>query len=176
MRLDDLDDDVRRFWDECCAATGAPADSLTAVESFGDSPAMADELLALVLEGTKRATAGLVADFVADGTPLPRPGDHWLVLDGRGRPGAVLRTVEARTGLLHSVDDAFAWDEGEGDRTRDDWLRGHLGYFRRQGERTGVPFDEHAEQVVFERFALVWPLEPPLEARLPHRAPTADRG
>lgn len=114
-----------------------------------------------------RGHGGLVADVVADGTPLPRPGDHWVVLDGHGRPGTVLRTVEARTGLLHSVDDAFARDEGEGDRSRDDWLRGHLVSIHRQGERTGVPFDEHAEQVAFERFALVWP---------PHRAPAADRG
>ena len=45
-----LDDDVQRFWDECCERTGAAADSLTAVESFGDSPALADELLGLLVE------------------------------------------------------------------------------------------------------------------------------
>ena len=163
-----VDEHVQRFWDDVCARTGVPADGLTAVEAFGDSPAMADELLALVLAGTKRATAGLVSDFAAEGEPLPRPGDHWVVLDGRGRPAAVLRTTEVRTGLLHSVDDAFAHDEGEGDRTRTSWLEGHLRFFRRQGERAGVPFDEHTEQVVFERFALVWPE--------PGRAPRGDPG
>jgi uncharacterized protein YhfF len=162
-----FDEDVQRFWDEVRARTGAPAESLTAVETFGDSPAMADELLALVLDGTKRATAALVEDFSASGTPLPRPGDHWIVLDGRRRPVAVLRTTEARTGLLHSVDDAFAHDEGEGDRTREDWLRGHRAYWKRQGERTGVPFDERTSQVVFERFAVVWPAD---------RAADDDRG
>jgi uncharacterized protein YhfF len=123
----------------------------------GADPELADELLALVLAGTKRATAGLVADFVADGTPLPRPGEHWVVLDGRCAPAAVLRTTEARAGLLDSVDEAFAFDEGEGDRTRDDWLRGHRTYFCRVAEAAGTTFDEAAEQVVFERFALVWP-------------------
>jgi uncharacterized protein YhfF len=136
-------------------------------ERFGDSPELADELIELVLHGPKRATAGLVADFSVAGEPLPRIGGHWIACDGSGAPRAVLRSVELRVGPIDTVDDAFAWDEGEGDRTRDDWLRGHLAYFRRQGERTGVPFDEHVEQVVFERFALVWP---------PDRAPGGEPG
>ena len=151
----DLDERVQRFWDEWCVRTGTPRDALTAVEHFGDSPALADELLALVLAGTKRATAGLVADFAADATPLPQPGDHWVVLDGRGEPAAVLRTTEARTGLLASVDDAFAFDEGEGDRTVAWWLPAHRGFFARQAQRTGSVFDEAAEPVVFERFEVV---------------------
>ncbi len=153
----DLDERVQRFWDDFCARTGTPGDALTAVDSFGDSPDLADELLALVLAGTKRATVDLVSAFEAAGAPLPSPGDHWVVLDGAGAPAAVLRTTEARTGLLHSVDEAFAFDEGEGDRTRDSWLEGHLAFFGRQGDRTGVPFDQHHEQIVFERFDLVWP-------------------
>ena len=44
------------------------------VEYFGDSPALADELLGLVLAGTKRATAALVDEFVAEGEALPRIG------------------------------------------------------------------------------------------------------
>jgi len=39
-----------------------PADTPYIVASFGDSAAMADELLALVLAGRKRATASLVRD------------------------------------------------------------------------------------------------------------------
>ena len=93
-------------------------------KAFGDSVELADELLALVLHGPKRATAGLVAEFTADEERLPRIGGHWIVCDGRGVPQAVLRTVGLRLGVVESVDDAFAWDEGEGDRTRADWLRG----------------------------------------------------
>ena len=54
----DLDERVRRFWDEWCVRTGTPRDALTAVEHFGDSPAMADALLALVLAGTVAITRG----------------------------------------------------------------------------------------------------------------------
>ena len=120
---------------------------------------MADGLLELVLEGRKRATAEVVNEFVPPGTPLPRVGGHWIVLDGRGTPRCVLRTVELRVGLLTSVDDAFAWDEGEGDRTREDWLSNHRRFFHRRAAARAVVFDESREQVLFERFELVWPPE-----------------
>ncbi|RFU23071.1 ASCH domain-containing protein [Geodermatophilus marinus] len=126
------------------------------VEHFGDSAELADELLALVLRGPKRATAALVADFAAEGRPLPRIGSHWVACDGAGTPRAVLRTVELRIGPLDSVDDAFAHDEGEGDRTRESWLRDHTRYFRRVCAARGETWTEQHE-VVFERFRLVWP-------------------
>ena len=126
------------------------------VECFGDSRELADELIGLVLHGPKRATAGLVADFALEGEPLPRIGGHWIACDGGGTPRAVLRSTELRIGPLESVDDAFAWDEGEGDRTRDDWLRGHRRYFTRTLAARGEEFSEEQE-VVFERFRVVWP-------------------
>jgi uncharacterized protein YhfF len=128
------------------------------VGRFGDSAPMADALVALVLAGTKRATAGLVRDSVDDVEPLPRIGGHWVVCDGAGVPRCVLRTVELRLGRLDSVDEAFAWDEGEGDRTRADWLAGHLAYFRRSAAARGREWSDDLE-VVFERFRVVWPPE-----------------
>jgi uncharacterized protein YhfF len=133
-------------------------DAPSAVECFGDSAALADELLALVLAGTKRATAALADDFAEAGEALPRIGGHGVACDGAGRPRAVLRTVELRLGPLASVDDAFAWDEGEGDRTRADWLAGHLAYFTRTLAARGRPWEDDLE-VVFERFRVVWPPE-----------------
>jgi uncharacterized protein YhfF len=126
------------------------------VECFGDSVELADELIDLVLHGPKRATAGLVADFAHEGEPLPRIGGHWVTCDGSGAPRAVLRSTELRIGVIESVDDAFAWDEGEGDRSREDWLLGHRGYFTRTCAARGETFtDEH--EIVFERFRVVWP-------------------
>jgi uncharacterized protein YhfF len=127
-------------------------------ECFGDSRELADELIDLVLHGPKRATAGLVADFAAEGQLLPRIGGHWIACDGAGVPRAVLRSAELRIGPIETVDDSFAWDEGEGDRTRDDWLRGHRRYFQRTCAARGERFTEEHE-VVFERFQVVWPLE-----------------
>ena len=70
----------------------------------------------------------------------------------------MLRTTELRVGPLSSVDERFAWDEGEGDRTLASWLDGHGRFFRRECERIGIAFADDLE-VCFERFAVVWPLE-----------------
>ena len=150
---------AERMWSEYAATSShAAAGEEHPVECFGDSAELADELIGLVLHGPKRATAGLVADFVHDAEPLPRIGGHWIACDGSGAPRAVLRSVGLRIGPIGSVDDAFAWDEGEGDRSRDDWLRGHRRYFTRTCAARGEQFtDEH--EVVFERFRVVWPSE-----------------
>jgi uncharacterized protein YhfF len=126
------------------------------ISCFGDHVELADELLELVMHGPKRATAGLVADFRADPEPLPRIGGHWVVCDGTGAPRVVLRSTELRVGVIESVDDAFAWDEGEGDRSRAWWLDAHRRFFTRTCAARGAEFTEDLE-VVFERFRLVWP-------------------
>lgn len=126
------------------------------VSGFGDSAELADELLGLVLHGPKRATATLVVEFAEDGEALPRIGSHWVACDGAGVPRAVLRSTELRVGVAESVDEAFAYDEGEGDRTREAWLREHLRYWRRTRAARGEGWHDDLE-VVFERFAVVWP-------------------
>ncbi|HEY0240066.1 MAG TPA: ASCH domain-containing protein [Friedmanniella sp.] len=146
-------DTVDAFWAGFCAAsgvTGGPVD----VFCFGDSAATADELADLVLTGTKRATASAMIDYAEDGV-VPAVGDCSVVVRGDGSPVVVLRTTDVRVGPLSSVDDVFAWDEGEGDRTRDGWLEGHRAYFRRWFAATGRPPDEDPE-LLFERFVVVW--------------------
>jgi uncharacterized protein YhfF len=153
-------DDAMAMWAEYAPTRSGPvpAEDEPPVERFGDSAALADALIGLVLAGTKRATAGLVTDFVDEGEPLPRIGGHWVACDGAGRPRCVLRTTELRLGPLDSVDEAFAWDEGEDDRTRTSWLREHERYFRRTEAARGREWSAQAE-VVFERFRVVWPPE-----------------
>ena len=92
---------------------------------------MADELLEAVISGPKRATAALVAEFADGDEELPRIGSHWICCDGSGRPRLVMRSMELRVGPVNSVDEAFAYDEGEGERTRDWWLDAHSGYWQR---------------------------------------------
>jgi uncharacterized protein YhfF len=143
------------LWDAYRAAagvTGEPAGSF----AFGDSPELADELAELVLHGPKRATAGLLLELEHDGEKVPEAGDHWVVLDGRGDQVCVIRTTQVQLKPLREVDDAFAWDEGEGDRSLAWWRRGHDAYFSRRCEALGVPFNDEVI-VVFERFDLVWP-------------------
>ena len=92
---------------------------------------------------------------------MRRIGDHWIVADGDGIARGVLRSIELRIGRLDSVDVRFAWDEGEGDRSLDWWLDAHRRFFQRSCARIGItidsPDDLDALDVVFERFAVVWP-------------------
>ena len=64
--------------------------------AFGATPEQADELLGLVLDGTKTATASSHADYVAEGESLPAPGMLGIVLDGAGHPRALVVTTETR--------------------------------------------------------------------------------
>lgn len=97
--------------------------------SFGDGPELADELAALVLSGVKTATCGH-----ADGPEPEFPvGARSVMLDGSGRPRAVIETLEVSLRRFHDVDASFAHDEGEGDRSLESWREGHRRFFERAG-------------------------------------------
>ncbi|BCH52935.1 ASCH domain-containing protein [Agrobacterium vitis] len=117
--------------------------------AFGDSPSLADSLLALVIAGKKTATCGALRDFNPEGEPLPVVGRRDIVLDGAGRAAAVIETVEVTIRRFDEVDSAFAHDEGEDDQTLEAWRVGHEVYFARNG---GFTPDM---ELVCERFRLV---------------------
>ena len=96
--------------------------------SFGDGPELADELAALVLAGKKSTTC-----WAAREGPKTRVGKQWVVLNGAGVPVAVIETIELTQRRFDEVDEAFAFDEGEDDRTLASWRRAHRNYFGRQG-------------------------------------------
>ena len=96
--------------------------------SFGDNPKLAEELAQLVLAGKKTATCWSAAEGA-----LTHVGERIVMLDGNGRPRAVLETVELTQCRYDQVDAAFAYDEGEDDRTLESWRRAHRNYFTRRG-------------------------------------------
>jgi uncharacterized protein YhfF len=57
-----------------------------------------------------------------------------VMLDGSGRPRAVIETVELTQRRFPEVDAAFAYDEGEGDRALAYWRKAHEAYFSRLGQ------------------------------------------
>lgn len=143
---------VAQFWQRFLATEGLPASTPQPVAwPFGDSVELADELLAMVLDGPKRATVGAVAEYEAEGEALPEVGDFEIVTDGSMRPRAVLEVTDVRVGPLSSVDEQFAWDEGEGDRSLDYWVDAHRRFFSRLMPTLGLEFDEDMA-TVFQRF------------------------
>jgi uncharacterized protein YhfF len=145
------------FWRGYRKAAGLDHDDYDVV-IFGDGPEMATELAELAVAGIKRATAGLVRQFGPGGEAAPILGGHVVLLDGTGQPRAVWRTTELRVGPLNSVDEHFAWDEGEGERTREWWLAAHRRFFGRSADAQGFQMHDEIE-TVFERFMVVWPAE-----------------
>ncbi|MBO6796458.1 ASCH domain-containing protein [Maricaulis sp.] len=147
----------RTFWESFKAATGETADRPQDISAFGDSPEMADELLGLILIGQKRATCSLARWYLgpdAD-SELPRVGNLTIVLDGRDEPRCVLRITSVEIKPVRDTDAQFAWDEGEGDRTLEDWMQGHCAFWQREAEREGFTFSTDMD-AVYERFELAW--------------------
>jgi uncharacterized protein YhfF len=124
-----------------------PHDANAVQFSFGDSPALADELLALVLAGAKTATCGAVRDYGPGKEAMPEVGRRDVVLDGAGRPAAVIETVSLAVRRFADVPEVFALAEGEGDFAT--WRAAHVAYFERNGG-----WSEDLE-LVCERFKLV---------------------
>ncbi|WP_321448234.1 ASCH domain-containing protein [uncultured Cohaesibacter sp.] len=116
--------------------------------AMGDSPELADELLALVLEGKKTASCDSLQLMQKDNIPMPKVGDKYLLLDGRQKPAAVIETVEVTIRRFDEIDEAFARAEGEGDLSYEYWRQGHKEYFTRNGG-----FSEDMK-LVCERFRL----------------------
>ena len=112
--------------------------------AFGDGPALADELLDLVMNGVKTATCS-----TEDEPNTSAPGECWIVLDGRGEPACVIETTEVAYRRFGDVDAVFAYEEGEGDRSLAYWRDAHRRYFGRQGK-----FSEDM-MLMCERFRLV---------------------
>ena len=107
---------------------GADWKSLEA-HMFGDGPDLANELLGLVLEGKKTATCW----DAAEGLKGAEVGKPWAVKDGDGVVRCVMETVELTQRRFNEVDAAFAYDEGEDDRTLAAWRAAHTHYFSRNG-------------------------------------------
>lgn len=117
--------------------------------AFGDSSEMADELLALVLCGKKTATVSVVLES----DQKPNVGDLSLVLDGRGNPACVIKTVHLETVKFCDL----TWDmvklEGE-DETFEQWKAGNIRYWTRDAARRGYTFNDQTP-ITFERFEVV---------------------
>ena len=97
--------------------------------AFGDGPELADELLDLVVRGIKTATCS-----TDDEPNTSTPGEHWIVLNSRGEPACVIESTEVTYRRFGDVDAAFAFEEGEGDRSLAYWRSAHRNYFGRQGK------------------------------------------
>lgn len=109
-----------------------PEDSvMPPASAFGGTRAVAHELADLIVGGTKTATSSAVWDYEAEGEPLPERGGLEIVLDGDGRPRALIATTHVEVVPFDQVPEEHARLEGEGDLSLAHWRRQHEGFFTR---------------------------------------------
>lgn len=145
------------YWQAWLATLPADAPQRTAfVEAwpFGDNPQLADELAGLVLAGIKTATCTALWQLQRTGEPMPTPGHFSIILSGGGVPLCIIETVEVAIRPFVEVDGAFAYDEGEDNRSLESWRREHWRYFTRTLAEHGLQPSEDMP-LVCERFRVV---------------------
>ena len=162
MTVDMQRDQVNKFWEtyrsQLSEEESAHLPALPEAWSFGDNPAMADELGALTVAGIKTATCGLLWEYEADKETLPQVGELSVILDSVGAPLCLIETLEVRVMPFEAVDAQFAYDEGEGNRSLAHWREEHWRFFSRSCARIGRQ-PSMDMPVVCERFRMIYPLK-----------------
>lgn len=156
--------------------------------AFGDDARTADQLLELVLAGRKTSTASALRDYEEearvlaraaedDGArpegdvlvdtdldlALPSPDLLSILLDGAGRPRALIRIIDVQVVRFADVPAEHARREGEGEGSLEHWRRVHREAFRRSS-----PIEEPVDDdtlIVLERFEVLVPAEAQRAAR-----------
>jgi uncharacterized protein YhfF len=141
--------DIAAFMALASAALKTTLPTPKDVFQFGraDNPAQNDRLLGLATAGLKTATTCW---------PIPDPlhwgvGDLSVILDGAGRPAAVMRTTSLVRCAFRDVAVDFALAEAEG--SYEDYRRGHIEYYRKG--KDGQLFSEDSV-VQCERFEVIY--------------------
>jgi uncharacterized protein YhfF len=137
-----------------------PADSLYhsksyIAEGWGDGPELADELGALITQGTKTGTCSALWEWEAEGNPIPEVGLVTIVLDGKGEPLCIVETTDVFIRNYNEVDADFARAEGEGDLSLNYWREAHRNFFSRTLPKIGKEFSEEMP-LVCERLRMIY--------------------
>ncbi|MFW5728608.1 MAG: ASCH domain-containing protein, partial [Spirochaetota bacterium] len=143
---DGMNASARHMWAEYL--TAYPRRSAELLKSdveawaFGIGPEMADELLQLVMQGYKRATATSLEAMLVEREAMPQVGRHSIILDGSAAAQCIIRTDRIWVAPMEDVTDEFARREGEGDRSRQDWLDGHRRAYALEHGTLGPPMPD----------------------------------
>lgn len=122
---------VRKFWHAYQRQCGDAARQNYRAWSFGDTSGTADQLADLVVRGLKTATTSAYELYAID-EPLPQVGEYNIILDGRGEPIAITKTVVVEIVSFQQVSWEHAYHEGEGDRSLAYWRDVHKAFFEQE--------------------------------------------
>ncbi|MBP2099394.1 ASCH domain-containing protein [Enterococcus rivorum] len=123
--------------------------------SFGNSPAMADELLSLVLSGEKTGTSSLYSLYELENEKIPEAGDYSVILDGQNQAKAIICSKVIDVLPYNQIAEVHGYLEGEGDRDLAYWRSVHQPYFEAELAKYDKQFREDMS-VVYELFEVVY--------------------
>jgi uncharacterized protein YhfF len=132
------------------------------VEDFGNTKELADELAELVKTGVKTATSMLLWEEEQDEDSIfPTVGEIDLIVDGSGEPACIIEILEVETRPFNAIDEQFAFDYGEGDRSLTWWRKEMWEYYAIECRMQGWEPSEDMPLVCL-RFRLLYPINPSL--------------
>jgi uncharacterized protein YhfF len=117
------------LWARCAAELGLPAGTEAVERHIGLGAQMQDRLLAIILAGEKTITTTSPWLYEAGLAREPVVGAWSVLLDGAGRPRAVLRTTRVETLPFDAVTAEHSQYEGETVRPLEAWRAVHVRYF-----------------------------------------------
>ena len=122
-------------------------DNLRSIE-FGTSGESRARLIDFIVNGNKRATAGLLDDYAKESEPVENVGECLAMLDNDNQHVATLRVTRVEVSRFIDVPDEFALAEAEGDLNAADFRASHNDFWSRIGET--VTDETQIVQVYFE--------------------------
>jgi uncharacterized protein YhfF len=111
---------------------------------FCDNEHDANTCAELVVQNIKQATAPSIWWYEYHNEPMPKAW-HFIYRNriGMVRQKPLLKVTELEQIRFKDVGEAFAYTEGEGDRSLAYWRKVHRAYYTREMEKAGARFNEN---------------------------------
>lgn len=100
---------------------------------FGTRGEFRSRLIDCVINGNKRATAGLIDEYQTEGEPVEHVGEKLAMVDNDMNHVATLLVTRVEQCRFADVPDEFALAEAEGDLNAADFRASHFDSWRKQG-------------------------------------------
>lgn len=125
------------------------------IDIFGDNEKDANELAALVMKGTKKATSHSLLGLQYRNEVLPKIGDFSVVTNWAEEAQCIIRTTGVELIPYFNIKETHAALEGEGDKSLAYWKKVHWDYYTRElAAFERVPRDSMI--IVFQEFERVF--------------------
>lgn len=121
-------------------------DDLRSIE-FGTPGKSRETLVNFIINGNKRATAGLAADYEKEGEEVEFVGECLSMVNTDGKHVATLQVTRVDITRFADVPDEFALAEAEGDLNAADFRASHMEYWTKAGET--ITDDTMINQIYF---------------------------